>query len=130
MAIFKKLRAVRGAVCCENTAESIEREVCFLVSAILKANKNIETDIVSIQFSITEDLTALNPAAALRKGGAACKTDFINIVRHIPLFCSAEPKVENSLPKTIRILIHYYSRRKPKPVYIHGAEVLRQDIMS
>lgn len=119
MTIFKKLRAVRGAVCCENTAESIQKEVCFLFSEVMRLNKLCEKNIISIQFTVTEDVTALNPATALRKNGFANNT---------ALFCSAEPCIQNALPKTIRLLIHYYSRRQPKPVYMHGAEVLRQDI--
>lgn len=121
MSVFlKKLRAVRGAVCCRNNVESIKSETVFLFSEIIKVNKILEKDIVSIHFSITQDLNELNPASALRKGGFA---------KHIPLFCSLEPAVKNGLPETIRILVHYYSRRKAKPVYIHGAEILRPDIL-
>lgn len=119
MNVFKKLKAVRGAVCCKNSRESIETEVRFLFSELLKMNRLFEKDIVSIQFTVTEDLTELNPASALRKNGFA---------QDIPLFCAAEPNVKGALPATVRILIHYYSRHMPVPVYVHGAEVLRPEL--
>ncbi|AGT42763.1 chorismate mutase [Treponema pedis] len=115
--ILKKLKAVRGAVTCENSTESIQKEVCFLFSEILKLNRLREKDIVSIQFTVTKDITALNPATALRKNGFA---------KDLALFCSAEPETENSLPNTVRLLIHYYSRLKPVYVYLNGAANLRK----
>ena len=76
---------------------------------------------MSVQFTVTDDLTELNPATALRKSGFA---------KTIPLFCSAEPKIKTGLSKTIRILIYYYGRKNPIPVYLNGAEILRPDIYS
>ncbi|UTC68119.1 MULTISPECIES: chorismate mutase [unclassified Treponema] len=119
MSIFKRLKAVRGAVCCEDTEESISEAVKNLYEIILKKNFLFEKDIVSIQFTVTDDIKSLNPAAALRKKGFA---------ESVPLFCSAEPCVKGSLPKTIRILIYFYSRIRPFHVYIGGAEVLRPDL--
>ena len=101
MNFFKKLRAVRGAVCCKNEADDILHTVTLLYTAILEKNRLKERDIVSIQFTVTADLTELNPASALRRSGFA---------RNLPLFCSQEPLVKNSLACTIRILLHYYGR--------------------
>ncbi|UTC63589.1 chorismate mutase [Treponema sp. OMZ 787] len=120
MSLIKKLRALRGAVCCEDSQESISSAVVSLYSQILKENSLSEKNIVSIQFTVTDDIRALNPASALRKNGFAKNT---------PLFCALEPCIEASLPKTIRILIYYYSRRKPIHVYIGGAKVLRPDLI-
>lgn len=115
----KRLFAVRGAVCCENTRESIVLSVGGLYRALSDVNGYTENDIVSVQFTVTDDLTAINPASALRKAGLADS---------VPLFCSAEPRVEDSLPFVVRVLVTFYGKRKPKALYLDGAEVLRPDL--
>lgn len=115
----KRLFAVRGAVCCQNTVGSIQEEVTLLYRTILEKNAMDEADIVSVQFTMTGDLDARNPASALRRGGYAAD---------LPLFVSAEPPVQGALARTIRILITFYGTRKPDAVYLHGAEVLRPDL--
>ncbi len=114
-----RLFAVRGAVCCGNSEDSIKKEVNSLYLEILKRNGIDEGDIVSIQFTMTGDLDALNPATALRLGGNA---------RNVPLFVSLEPGVKNSLARTVRIMITFYGKNKPEAVYLNGAEVLRPDL--
>ena len=114
-----RIFAVRGAVCCANSPPSIEEAVVALYREILSKNAIDEADIVSIQFTVTADLTAENPATALRKAGAA---------RDVPLFVSAEPQVEGGLPRTIRIMISFYGNKKPVSVYMNGAEALRPDL--
>ncbi|HPS43629.1 MAG TPA: chorismate mutase, partial [Treponemataceae bacterium] len=114
-----RLYAVRGAVCCENTAESVSSLVPLLYREILDRNAIAESAIVSVIFSVTNDLTALNPATAIRKAGLA---------RAVPLFASAEPFIENYLPRVIRVLITFYGDKAPVAVYLNGAEVLRPDL--
>ena len=121
MSLIKKLRALRGAVCCEDSEAGISSAVVNLYSRSLTENSLSEKDIVSIQFTVTSDIRALNPATALRKQGFAENT---------ALFCALEPCMEGSLPKTIRILIYYYSRKRPTHIYMGGAEVLRPDLIS
>ncbi|MBO5235694.1 MAG: chorismate mutase [Spirochaetaceae bacterium] len=119
----KRLYGIRGAVCCANTKEDILKAVDKMCSSLFSSNKLSCDDIVSIQFTITDDLDALNPAAALRRsscGHLVCKT---------ALFCSAEPKIQGSLQNVIRVLITAYMDFDSNPVhvYIGGAEVLRPD---
>ena len=114
-----RLFAARGAACCDNTSQSIQEAAASLYSEILKRNGIEEAEIVSIQFTVTADLTAINPATALRREGLALDS---------PLFVSLEPQVENSLPRTIRVMITFYGSEKPCPVYIRGAEALRPDL--
>ncbi len=114
-----RLYAVRGAVCCENTTESVSREVPRMYTEILARNSISETDIVSVQFSVTRDLTVMNPATALRLAGLGSA---------VPLFASAEPFVEGYLPKVIRVLVTFYGNTMPVPVYLNGAEALRPDL--
>jgi chorismate mutase len=114
-------RAVRGAIqVSENTALSIEKAGTKLVVEILKTNGIAENQIVSILFSLTEDLTAANPAAGLRRTGFAAT----------PLFCTQEARIDGALPRVIRALVTWDSRerRVPVPVYLDGAEVLRPDL--
>lgn len=115
----ERIHAVRGAVCCENTEESIAIRIPELYRSLLDTNGIDESAIVSIQFSVNRELTALNPATALRRAG--CAGD-------IPLFCAAEPFIDGYLENVIRILVTYYGKDAPVSAYLHGAEVLRPDL--
>lgn len=115
----ERLYAVRGAVCCENTEESIGNRIPELYRTLVDRNGIDESAIVSIQFSVNRELTVHNPATALRRSGCA---------RDIPLFCAAEPYVDGYLENVIRILVTYYGNRAPVSVYLYGAEVLRPDL--
>lgn len=117
--IQNRLYGIRGAICTQDTVDDIVKNTSLLYSTILEKNDISETDIVSIQFTTTPDLTKLNPAAALRRTGYASD---------VPLFCSLEPVFENSLKNVIRCLILAYSQEKGKSVYLNGAEVLRPDL--
>lgn len=116
---YARVYAVRGAVCCENTKEAISLLVPELYQTILERNSFGEADIVSVQFTVTADITALNPATALRLAGLAA---------NVPLFASAEPSIEGALASVVRILVTYYGLTAPVPVYLNGAEALRPDL--
>ncbi|MGA2378855.1 MAG: chorismate mutase [Spirochaetia bacterium] len=114
-------RAVRGAIqLSENSAAAIERAGARLVTEILQANGIAENHLVSIVFSMTEDLTAANPATGLRRTGFAST----------PLFCTQEARIDGALPRVIRALVTFDSleRRAAVPVYLDGAEALRPDL--
>ncbi|ULQ59979.1 chorismate mutase [Brucepastera parasyntrophica] len=119
MTPIHRLFAVRGAVCCENTKKSISELVPGLYREIIEKNSIPEPDIVSVLFSVTGDLTVLNPATALRNAGMAAS---------VPLFCTAEPEIEGALPGVIRILLTCYAEIQPDHIYMNGAEILRPDI--
>ena len=118
---MKRLYALRGAVQCENTEDDICLHVGQMYDELLRLNSLNETDIVSVIFSVTRGLDALNPAAALRKYGRACNDE--------ALFSVQEPECVNSLERTVRVIIHCYLEEgiKVKYVYRNGAEVLRPD---
>ena len=120
-----RLYGIRGATGAENSKESIISNVQQMCGAIFLKNKLKENNIVSIQFTITKDLTAMNPAAALRKGGD-CGID----VSKVPLFCSAEPEIDGSPEKMIRVLVTSYADENAEihHVYINGGEKLRPDL--
>jgi chorismate mutase len=120
MAEEQRLHALRGAVCCRNDAEEIRERVAELYDELLRLNALAEGDIVSLIFSVTVDLTAVNPAAALRKSGRAAE---------LALFSVQESAADGSPAGIVRVLVHCYleAGRAPAHVYIRGAEALRPD---
>ena len=120
---MKRLFALRGAVQCENKEEDICNQIEIMYDELLLFNKLDEQDIVSVIFSVTSDLDAVNPCAALRKNGRAGE---------LSLFSVLEPECKNSLERTIRVIIHCYLEEGAKihHVYRNGAEVLRPDRVS
>jgi chorismate mutase len=116
----KKLFALRGATRCVNSEDDVALRVSAMYDELLSLNGVAEQDIVSLQFSVTSDIDAANPAAALRKTGRA---------KDIALFAVQEARSIDSLPLTIRCLLHCYmdGGASPRHVYRNGAEVLRPD---
>ena len=119
----KRLAAFRGAVCVENTAESITENVCLMCRQLFSLNKIQSEDIVSLQFTITDDITVLNPATALRRGNPGLD------VTQVPLFCAQEAKIDGMMPLVIRALLTAYvdEGSERHNVYLNGAEKLRPD---
>lgn len=120
---MKKIVGIRGATCSDNTKEEISCYVCKMCNEIIEKNDLDVGDIVSIQFTMTKDLTVMNPATALRTGNMRYD------MSQVPLFCSQEPDIEGSLEYVIRVLVLAY---RPEfsvkhNVYINGAERLRPD---
>ncbi|MCL1888619.1 MAG: chorismate mutase [Kiritimatiellaeota bacterium] len=116
----KTPKAIRGAVCSANIKEEITQRTVELYDRLLTANNLAETDILSIFFSITSDIDALNPAAALRQSGRAVE---------IAMMVFQEAAVQDSLPGTIRVLIHAFipAENPVQHIYFRGAEKLRPD---
>jgi chorismate mutase len=96
------------------------RHIAALYDRLLADNALAEGDIVSLIFSVTADLDAKNPAAALRASGRG---------QDLALFCVQEPPAAGSLERAVRVLIHCYLEEgsAPRHVYQNGAEVLRPD---
>jgi chorismate mutase len=116
----KRLYALRGAVQCLNTADDIQLRIAALYDELIAYNNLEEADIVSLIFSVTGDIDAANPAAALRQSGRA---------GDLALFAVREAETHGSLERTIRALVHCYLPEGaiPRHVYRNGAEILRLD---
>jgi chorismate mutase len=115
-------RGIRGAVTSEaDTPEAILAASCELLQGILAANPALQTeDIGSVFFTVTDDLAAVHPALAARQLGW---TD-------VPLLCAREIPVPGSLPRTIRVLLHWNTELPQgaiRHVYLGAAAVLRPD---
>ena len=121
---MKKLAAIRGAVCCENTPEDITKNVCAMCNAIFEQNQIKAEDLVSIQFSLTKDLDTMNPCTALRKGYQGID------ISQVPLFCTQEAFIQGGLEKVIRVLVFVYLEEgtQVQHIYLGGASKLRPDL--
>lgn len=122
-ATAERLFAVRGATqALENTAAAIEAGTEELLREVLGRNGIAETAMVSCLFTTTEDLDAQFPAVAARKLG----------INNVPLMCAREIPVPGSLPRVIRLMLHYYAGRdhQPSHVYLGAAQSLRADLHS
>lgn len=115
------VKAVRGAIRVENDPLAIQEAVGLLMRELSARNSFLESDIISIVFSQTEDITAANPATALRRSGFAA----------VPLFCTQEPRYAGSVPGILRVLVTFNTDRDGViPAYLNGAERLRSDLDS
>lgn len=117
-------RGIRGATTVENNSrEEILTATKELLQLLIKKNDLKKEDIASAIFSLTQDLDAEFPAVAARGLGWT----------EVPLMCTREIPVPNSLKSCIRVLIHVNTEQSAEEiqhVYIHGAANLRPDIGS
>ena len=118
-----RLFALRGAISVEsNTADAIVGASTELMRELMARNELDAERMVSCIFTVTEDLDAEFPAVAARNIGLGA----------VPLLCAREVPVPGSLPRVIRVLVHYYAPEghRPRHVYLHEARVLRADLES
>ena len=91
-------RGVRGATTVEaNTREAILRGARQLLALMIRRNEIEAEDVASAIFSVTPDLDAEFPALAARQLGWL----------DVPLLCTNEIPVKDSLPMCVRILINW-----------------------
>jgi chorismate mutase len=119
------IRGVRGAVTVENDrAEAILQATRSLLEAIQKANPGLAPeDLASAFFTLTDDLSAAYPAQAARELGWT----------QVPMMCSREIPVPGSLPRTVRVLLHWNTALAPEEirhVYLGEAIQLRPDLVA
>ncbi len=116
------VRALRGATTVESdTVEQITERSQELMLRIMERNELTEDDIISAIFTATGDVTSIFPATAIREIGFGA----------VPLLCAAEIAVPGAMPKCIRVLLHVNTTRAREEmhhVYLHGAQVLRDDL--
>ena len=113
---------MRGAIQVDaNEREAILDGASELVRTVLERNEIDPADLISIVFTATPDLTAEFPAYAARQMGL---TD-------VPLLCTTEIAVPNSMPRVLRLLAHVetsLTRAEVRHVYLRGAAALRTDL--
>jgi chorismate mutase len=113
--------ALRGATSVEsNGAEQILAATTELMQELMIRNELTPDSVVSCIFTATEDLDAEFPAVAARAVG----------FEGVALLCAREIPVPGSLPRVIRVLIHYNAPdgHRPANVYLGEARALRTDL--
>ena len=117
------IRGVRGATTCEiDTPEAIHSATGELLRAILNANPQMRPeDLASAVFTVSDDLISAYPAGAARDLGWEM----------VPLLCAREIPVPGSLPRCVRVLLHWNTdlpQSAIRHVYLGLAAKLRPDL--
>jgi chorismate mutase len=118
-----RLFALRGASNVpDNEADQILGATDELMRELIARNGLTPEVMVSCIFTLTPDLDAEFPAVAARRLG----------LHQVPLLCAQEVAVPGSMPKVIRVLVHYYAPddHAPQHVYLGDARALRADLHS
>jgi chorismate mutase len=116
-----QLRALRGAITVRaNEADAILSATEELVHEVIARNGIAPEDMVSCIFTCTADLDAEFPAVAARNLGMSS----------VPLLCAREMQVPGSMPRVIRLLLHYYGDPDDRQVHVYLGEAvsLRRDL--
>src|ERR1700747_2842362 len=120
---MERLFALRGATSVPvNEADAILGATDELMRELMARNALEAESMVSCIFTLTDDLDAEFPAVAARDLGLS----------RVPLLCTREVPVPGSLPRVIRVLLHYYAPddHEPRHVYLGDARALRADLGS
>jgi chorismate mutase len=119
----QRLFAVRGAVQAEaNEVGAILAATTELMEELIQRNSLEPSRMVSCIFTTTEDLDAEFPAVAARKVG----------LDSVPLLCCREIPVPGSMPRVIRVMLHFYGENGAEPAHTYLGETrsLRSDLQA
>ncbi|MBV8218525.1 MAG: chorismate mutase, partial [Solirubrobacterales bacterium] len=95
-----RLFALRGAnTVPANAPDAILAATDVLMRELMERNDLRPEAMVSCIFTLTDDLDAEFPAVAARALGLS----------RVPLLCAREVPVPGSLPRVIRVMVHYYA---------------------
>jgi chorismate mutase len=115
-------RGVRGATTVKsNSRDEILTATRQLLALMIRLNGIQPEQVASVIFSATRDLNAEFPASAARQLGWL----------DVPLLCTYELDVPDSLPRCIRTLVHWNTEKAQDEiihVYIKDAVKLRPDL--
>ena len=119
------VRGIRGATTVDqDAAPEVLHATRELLEEILSVNGISDFDeIGSAIFTTSPDLTSAFPAEAARDLGMS----------QVPLLCASEIAVPGSMPRCIRVLLHWNTDRAQSEVthvYLRDARKLRPDVAS
>ena len=119
------IRGIRGATTVSaDVPDLILQATRELLEAILEENEGMQPeDVASAIFTVTDDLASTFPAQAARQMGWEL----------VPMLCGREIPVPESLPRVIRVLVHWnteISQSEIKHVYLRDAVRLRPDLVA
>ncbi len=119
------IRGIRGATTVTaDEPDLILQATRELLEEILAENEGMRTDdIASALFTVTDDLASTFPAQGARQMGWGL----------VPMMCAREIPVPGSLPRVIRVLVHWnteLSQNQITHVYLRDAVKLRPDLVA
>ena len=118
------IRGIRGATTVEvDMPDQIISATKELLVTMIKSNPELRAeDVASAFFTVTDDLISVHPAQAARQMGW----------NTVPMMCATEIPVPGSLPRCIRVLVHWNTELEQKEIkhtYMHEAVRLRPDLV-
>jgi chorismate mutase len=117
------VRGIRGATTVKRNEENeILSATSELLDRIVAENKVEPKDICSVFITVTNDLTAAFPARAIRH---------LSGWELVPLMCSTEIPVPDSLPLCIRLMVLVNTEKQQNQlvhIYLNDAKKLRPDL--
>lgn len=119
------IRGIRGATTVSaDNPDLILQATRELLEAILAENDGMQPeDVASAIFTVTDDLHSTFPAQGARQMGWGL----------VPMMCAQEIPVPGSLPRVIRVLVHWntqISQSEIRHVYLRDAVKLRPDLVA
>jgi chorismate mutase len=119
------IRGIRGATTVSaDEPELILQATRELLEEILSENEGMRPeDVASAIFTVTDDLVSTFPAQGARQMGWGL----------VPMLCAREIPVPESLPRVIRVLVHWNTelpQSEIKHVYLRDAVKLRPDLVA
>ena len=119
------IRGIRGATTVTaDQPELILQATRELLEEILEENQGMQPeDVASAIFTVTDDLVSTFPAQAARAMGWSL----------VPMLCAREIPVPGSLPRVIRVLVHWnteLAQNEITHVYLRDAVKLRPDLVA
>ena len=119
------IRGIRGATTVSaDEPDLILQATRELLEEVLAENEGMQPeDVASAIFTVTDDLLSTFPAQAARQMGWDM----------VPMLCGREIPVPNSLPRVIRVLVHWNTelpQSEIKHVYLRDAVKLRPDLVA
>jgi len=119
------IRGIRGATTVSaDEPDLILQATRELLEEILAENEKMQPeDVASAIFTVTDDLNSTFPAQGARQMGWGL----------VPMLCAREIPVPNSLPRVIRVLVHWNTELKQNEithVYLRDAVKLRPDLVA
>ena len=119
------IRGIRGATTVTaDEPDLILQATRELLEEILTENKGMRPeDVASAIFTVTDDLASTFPAQGARQMGWGL----------VPMLCAREIPVPGSLPRVIRVLVHWNTelpQNEITHVYLREAVKLRPDLVA
>ena len=119
------IRGVRGAITVSaDEPDLILQATRELLEEILAENEGMQPeDVASAIFTVTDDIASTFPAQGARQMGWGL----------VPMICAREIPVPNSLPRVIRVLVHWNTETPQTEithVYLREAVKLRPDLVA